>query len=65
MNKLLHPEQTGKILENSTIIRLTGCYLLLGIMLFLYPKTSHVFAVYVRKKRGLLLPISKLKISVY
>ena len=39
LNKLLEPEQTGKIVENSTVMITAGLFLLMGTALFLYNRT--------------------------
>jgi len=39
LNKLLESNQTGKIIENSTIMIITGAFILVGAALFLYNKT--------------------------
>lgn len=39
LNKILHPNQTEKIIENSAVMIFTGIYLLMAIVLFLYNKT--------------------------
>lgn len=38
-DKLLDPNQTGKIVENSVVMISAGVYILIAIMLFLYNKT--------------------------
>lgn len=39
LNKLLEPNQTGKIVENSAVMITAGVFLLIAIALFLYNKT--------------------------
>jgi hypothetical protein len=39
LNKLLNPDQTGKIVENSALMIATGMFLLLAVVLYLYNKT--------------------------
>lgn len=39
LDKLLDPDQTGKIVENSTVMITAGIFLLIAIALFLYNKT--------------------------
>ncbi len=39
LDKLLDPNQTGKIVENSTVMITAGIFLLIAIALFLYNKT--------------------------
>ncbi len=39
LNKIMNPNETGKIVENSTVLTITGIYLLTATALFLYNKT--------------------------
>jgi len=39
LDKLLDPNQTGKIVENSAVMIIAGIFLLIAIALFLYNKT--------------------------
>ena len=39
LNKLLEPDQTGKIIENSAVMITAGVFLLIATALFLYNKT--------------------------
>ena len=39
LNKLLEPDQTGKIVENSAVFITAGIFLLIATALFLYNKT--------------------------
>ncbi len=39
LNKLLEPNQTGKIVENSAVMITAGIFLLIAVALFLYNKT--------------------------
>ena len=39
LNKIFHSNQTEKIITNSTLMIITGIYLLISIVLFLYNKT--------------------------
>ncbi len=39
LGKILHPNQTGKIIANSAALIMTGIFLLIAIVLFLYKKT--------------------------
>lgn len=39
LDKLLHPNQTGKVVESSTVMIIAGIYILTAIALFLYNKT--------------------------
>ena len=42
LNKLLEPDQTGKIVENSAVMIIAGVFLLMATVLFLYNKTMLV-----------------------
>lgn len=42
LDKLLNPNQTGKIVENSAIMIIAGIFILLGNALFLYNKTIQI-----------------------
>ncbi|MDT7831640.1 hypothetical protein RQM59_04570 [Flavobacteriaceae bacterium S356] len=39
LDKIVHPDQTGKVIENSAIMVGTGVFLLVATGLFLYHKT--------------------------
>lgn len=39
LDKLLHPDQTGKIIENSAVMITAGIFILIGMALFLYNRT--------------------------
>ncbi len=39
LDKLINHNQTGKIVESSTVMIIAGVYILIGIALFLYNKT--------------------------
>ncbi len=42
LNKLFHPNQTEKIIINSTVMISTGLFLLVASILFLYNKTMRI-----------------------
>ena len=39
LDKLIHHDQTGKIVESSAVMVTAGIFILIGIVLFLYDKT--------------------------
>ncbi|MCF2875550.1 MULTISPECIES: hypothetical protein [unclassified Tenacibaculum] len=39
LDKILNPNQTGKVVVNSSIMIATGIFLLISVLLFLYHKT--------------------------
>ncbi|SIN73578.1 hypothetical protein [Algoriphagus halophilus] len=39
LDKLINHDQTGKIVESSTVMIFTGIFILIGVALFLYRKT--------------------------
>lgn len=42
LDKLIHPNQTGKIVESSTVMIIAGSYILCALGLFLYNKTRYI-----------------------